>query len=64
MCTFNKGMLLKIKGGFVFFHPKKIIFTSPERPETEFAFRTGIDHTERTLRDDFGHFRRRCKNIV
>lgn len=40
LTTWNKGMKLRTKGSFVWFHPLRIIFTSPECPETEFSYRS------------------------
>lgn len=51
MLTWNKGMKLRIKGAFCWFHPKRIIFTSPELPEQEFSYRSADER--RTLRSDF-----------
>jgi len=44
-------MKLKIKGSFVFFHPRRIIFTSPEHPEQEFSYRSADE--QKTLRSDY-----------
>ena len=51
MTTFNKGLKMKIKGSFCWFHPLRIIFTSPETPDVEFSFR-GLDGKE-TARSDY-----------
>ena len=62
ICDFNKGIELRVKGSFVFFHPKIIVFTSPENPEREFSYRHfdgGV-----TLRSDFAQIKRRLEHIV
>lgn len=53
---------MRVKGGFVFFHPRKIILTSPERAEQEFSYRA-IDE-QRTVRSDFGQLKRRINHEV
>jgi len=63
MTTWNKGMKMRIKGSFVWFHPKRIIFTSPESPDKEFSYRAR-DGGELTLRDDYAQLKRRLTNIV
>lgn len=58
MTTYNHGLELPVKGSFIFFQPKKIIFTSPEKAATEFSYRNR-ETGEKTLRDDGKQFIRR-----
>lgn len=50
-------MKARVKGGFVWFHPRTIIFTSPERAEHEFSYRSADE--QKTVRSDFEQLRRR-----
>jgi len=57
----NKGMKLRIKGSFVWFHPKRIIFTSPEHPKDEFSYR--CQDEQRKLRSDYRQLERRLNFV-
>ena len=50
-------MKARVKGGFVWFHPRTIIFTSPERVEHGFSYRSADE--QKTVRSDFEQLRRR-----
>ena len=62
MTTWNRGMKVRVKGGFVWFHPKTIVFTSPERVEQEFSYRSADE--QKTVRSDFEQLRRRILHEV
>lgn len=62
MTTWNRGMKARVKGGFVWFHPRTIIFTSPERVEQEFSYRSADE--QKTVRSDFEQLRRRILHEV
>lgn len=62
MLSWNRGMKMRIKGSFVWFHPKRIIFTSPESPASEFSYRAFDE--QKTLRSDFAQLARRLDHQV
>lgn len=56
----NAGIMVEVKYGQSFFHPKMIIFTSPQPPEEEFSYGFG---ESKKLRDDYRQFERRIDEI-
>ena len=62
LIDWSNGQYVPVKGSFTWWHPKIIVFTSPETPSVEFSYR-GADG-EMTLRDNYAQFERRLDVVA
>lgn len=62
LIDWSNGQYVPVKGSFTWWHPKVIVFTSPENPEAEFSYRNASG--EMTLRDNYAQFKRRLSIIA
>lgn len=62
LIDWSSGQYVPVKGSFTWWHPKVIVFTSPETPSVEFSYRSvnGV----MTLRDNYAQFERRLDAIA